>query len=88
MLGKRVFKKIYSCLKATHPGDVEEPRLEDQERTVRTEEKFGTDDTDITEESALLLNYDDESPELNQQVCTTGTKGACVHRGDLSFKVR
>ena len=55
---------------------------------VRTEEKFGTDDTDITEESALLLNYDDESPELNQQVCTTETKGACVHRGDLPFKVR
>ena len=88
MLGKRVFKKIYSWLKATQPGDVEETRLEDQERTVRTEEKFGTDDTDIMEESALLLNYDDESPELNQQVCTTETKGACVHRGYLPFKVR
>ena len=29
VLGKRVFKKIYSWLKATHPGDVEETRLED-----------------------------------------------------------
>ena len=88
MLGKRVFKKVYSWLKATHLGDVQGTRAEDQERTVRTEEEFATDNTDIMHESALRLNYDDESPELNQQVCTAETKGACVHRGDLPFQVR
>ena len=90
VLGKRVFKKVYSWLfiKATHPGDVQGTRAEDQERTVRTEEGFATGNTDIMHESALLLNYDDESPELNQQVCTAETKGACVHRGDLPFQVR
>ena len=90
MLGKRVFKKVYSWLKATHPGDVQGTRAEDQERTVGTEEEFATDrdNTDIMHESALLLNYVDESSELNQQVCTAETKGACVHRGDLPFQVR
>lgn len=90
VLGKRVFKKVYSWLKATHLKDVQGTKAEDQERTVRTEEEFATDsdNTDIKHESALLLNYDDESPELNQQVCTAETKGACVHRGDLPFQVR
>ena len=88
VLGKRVFKKFYSWLKAIHSGDVQGTRAEDQERTVRTEEGFVTDNTDIMHESALLLNYDDDSPELNQQVCTTETKGACVHRGNLPFTVR
>ena len=88
VLGKRVFKKVYSWLKATHLGDVQGTRAEDQERTVRTEDEFATDNTDIMDESALLLNYDDESHELNQQVCTAETKGACVHRGDLPFQVR
>lgn len=88
VLGKRVFKKVYSWLKATHLGDVQGTREEDQGRTVRTEEEFATDNTDIMNESALLLNFDDESPELNQQVCTAETKGACVHRGDLPFQVR
>ncbi|KAM7428941.1 Low-density lipoprotein receptor-related protein 2 [Porites harrisoni] len=90
VLGKRVFKKVYSWLfiKATHPGDVQGTRAEDQERTVTTEEGFATGNTDIMHESALLLNYDDESPELNQQVCTAETKGACVHRGDLPFQVQ
>lgn len=90
MLGKRVFKKVYSWLKATYPGDVQGTRAEDQERTVGTEEEFATDrdNTDIMHESALLLNYVDESSELNQQVCTAETKGACVHRGDLPFQVR
>ncbi|CAH3144383.1 unnamed protein product [Porites lobata] len=90
VLGKRVFKKVYSWLKATHLKDVQGTRAEDQERTVRTEEEFATDsdNTDIKHESALLLNYDDESPELNQQVCTAETKGACVHRGDLPFQVQ
>ena len=88
MLGKRVFKKFYSWLKAIHSGDVQGTRAEDQERTVRTEKGFVTDNTDIMHESALLLNYDEDSSELNQQVCTTETKGACVHRGNLPFKVR
>ena len=88
VLGKRVFKKVYSWLKAIHSGDVQGTMAEDLERTVRTEEGFATDNTDIMHESALLLNYDDDSPELNQQVCTTETKGACVHRGNLPFKVR
>ena len=89
VLGKRVFKKVSSSwLKATHPKDVQGTRAEDQERTGGIEEDFTTDNTDIMHESALLLNYDDESPELNQQVCTAETKGACVHRGDLPFQVR
>lgn len=89
MLGKRVFKKVSSSwLKATHPKDVQGTRAEDQARTGRIEEDFTTDNTDIMHQSALLLNYDDESPELNQQVCTAETKGACVHRGDLPFQVR
>ena len=89
VLGKRVFKKVSSSwLKATHPKDVQGTRAEDQERTGGIEEDFTTDNTDIMHESALLLNYDDESPELNQQVCTAETKGACVHRADLPFQVR
>ena len=89
VLGKRVFKKVSSSwLKATHPKGVQGTRAEDQARTGRIEEDFTTDNTDIMHESALLLNYDDESPELNQQVCTAETKGACVHRGDLPFQVR
>ena len=89
VLGKRVFKKVSSSwLKATHPKDVQGTRAEDQERTGGIEEDFTTDNTDIMHESALLLNYDEESPELNQQVCTAETKGACVHRGDLPFQVR
>ena len=89
VLGKRVFKKVSSSwLKATHPKDVQGTRAKDQERTGGIEEDFTTDNTDIMHESALLLNYDDESPELNQQVCTAETKGACVHRADLPFQVR
>ena len=90
VLGKRVFKKVSSSrLKVTHPKNVQETRAEDQERTGGIEEDFTTDKTDIMyNESALLLNYDDESPELNQQVCTAETKGACVHRGDLPCQVR
>ena len=88
-LGKRVLKKVSSFLKATHPGDVQGTRAEDQERACGIEEDFTTDNnTDVMHEGALLLNYDDESPELNQQVCTAETKGACVHRGDLPFQVR
>ncbi|XP_073259296.1 uncharacterized protein [Porites lutea] len=89
VLGKRVFKKVSSSwLKVTHPKDVQGTRAEDQERTGGIEEDFTTDNTDIMHESALLLNYDNESPELNQQVCTAETKGACVHRGDLPFQVQ
>ena len=90
VLGKRVFKKVFpSQLKVTHPKNVQGTRAEDQERTDGSEEDFTTDNTDIMyNESALLLNYGDESPELNQQVCTAETKGACVHRGDLPFQVR
>ena len=89
VLGKRVFKKVSSSwLKATHPKDVQGTRAKHQARTSRIEEDFTTDNTDIMHESALLLNYDDESPELNQQVCTAETKGACVHRADLPFQVR
>ena len=89
VLGKRVFKKVSSSwLKATHPKDVQGTRAEDQERTGGIEEDFTTDNTDIMHKSALPLNYDDESPELNQQVCTAETKGACVHRADLPFQVR
>ena len=89
VLGKRVFKKVSSSwLKATHPKDVQGTRAKHQARTGGIEEDFTTDNTDIMHESALLLNYDDESPELNKQVCTAETKGACVHRGDLPFQVR
>ena len=90
VLGKRVFKKVFpSRLKVTHPKNVRGTRAEDEERTGGIEEDFTTENTDIMyNESALLLNYDDESPELNQQVCTAETKGACVHRGDLPFQVR
>ncbi|KAM7438150.1 Sortilin-related receptor [Porites harrisoni] len=89
VLGKRVFKKVSSSwLKATHPKDVQGTRAEDQERTGGIEEDFTTDNTDIMHKSALPLNYDDESPELNQQVCTAETKGACVHRADLPFQVQ
>ena len=89
VLGKRVFKKVSSSwLKATHPKDVQGTRAKHQARTSGTEEDFTTDNKDIMHESALLLNYDDESPELNQQVCTAETKGACIHRGDLPFQVR
>ena len=89
VLGKRVFKKVSSSwLKATHPKGVQGTRAEDQARTGGIEEDFTTDNTDIMHESALLLNDDDESPELNQQVCTAETKGACVHRADLPFQVR
>ena len=79
MLGKCVFKKVSWWLKATHPGEVQGTRAEDQELTARTEEEF--DNTDIMHEG-------DESPELNEQVCTAETRGACVHRGDLPFQVR
>ena len=90
VLGKRVFKKVSSSrLKVTHPKNVQGTRAVDQERTGGIEEDFTTEKTDIMyNESALLLNYDDESPVLNQQVCTAETKGACVHRGDFPFQVR
>ena len=81
MLEKCVFKKVFSWLKATHSGEVEGKRAEDQELTARTEDEFDTDNTDIMHEG-------DESPELNEQVCTAETRGACVHRGDLPFQVR
>ena len=89
VLGKRVFKKVSSSwLKVAHPKNVQGTRAKHQARTGGIEEDFTTDNTDIMHESALLLNYDDESPELNQQVCTAETKGVCVHRGDLPFQVR
>ena len=89
VLGKRVFKKVSSSwLKVAHPMDVQGTRAKHQARTGGIEEDITTDNTDIMHESSLLLNYDDESPELNQQVCTAETKGACVHRGDLPFQVR
>ena len=81
MLEKCVFKKFFWWLKATHPGEVQGTRAEDQERTARTEDEFDTDNTDIMYEG-------DESPELNEQVRTSETRGACVHRGDLPFQVR
>ena len=81
MLEKCVFKKVFWWLKATHPREVQGTRAEDQERTARIEEEFDTDNTDI-------MHDGDESPELNEQVCTSETRGACVHRGDLPFHVR
>lgn len=81
VLEKCVFKKVFSWLKATHSGEVEGKRAEDQELTARTEDEFDTDNTDIMHEG-------DESPELNEQVCTAETRGACVHRGDLPFQVQ